>query len=129
MERRRVLVVCLVSILALGIGATGTAAADAAVSNATAAQSDGSLELDKRLRLTPDRPGEIRVTAQFETPANLFELETELPGRATVVGTDGFEASGGRYAWDGITDDPSVTYRLSVNETRERRGPLTVRGE
>lgn len=132
MDRRRVLVFCLVSALALGVFVTGPATADAAGAtdaNTTTAQSGETLQLTKRLRLTPDRPGEIEVTAQFDDPENLVELEAKLPARATVTETDGFSGSDGQFAWDGRTDAPSFTYRLSVNETRETEGPLAGQGE
>jgi hypothetical protein len=133
MRRRRVLVCLLLAVLALAVGATGSATADAVAStgsNATsAAQSGAELTLTKRLSLTPDRPGEIRVRARFDDPDNLVELEAELPARATVVETDGFSSSDGQYAWDGNTDAPSVTYRLPVNETRDAEGPLAGRGD
>ncbi|SEN29744.1 PGF-CTERM protein [Halorientalis persicus] len=134
MGRRRVLVFCLLSVIALGVGVAGPAtaeAADAPAANVSmgTAQDGGTLQLTKRLHLTPDRPGEIEVTARFDDPDNLVELETELPARATVIETDGFAASDGRYAWDGRTDAPSLTYRLSVNETRDTEGPLAGRGD
>ncbi|AQL42217.1 hypothetical protein BV210_05595 [Halorientalis sp. IM1011] len=128
------LVFCLLAVLALGVCLTGTAAADAGdatAANATAsATQDGeTLQLTKRLHLTPDRPGQIEVTARFDDPDNLVELETQVPARATVIDTDGFSGSGGGYAWDGRTDAPSLTYRLPVNETRETEGPLAGRGD
>ena len=134
MRRRRVLVFSLLAVLALGVGLPGPATAEtadtpAANVTASAAQDGETLQLTKRLRLTPDRPGEIEVTAHFSEPDNLVELESELPARATVIETDGFSESGGQYAWDGRTDAPSLTYRLPVNETRETEGPLAGRGD
>jgi hypothetical protein len=82
----------------------------------------------QRLRLTPDSPGVVTVRLQYDLPAAVTELETRVPGGATVTGTDGFAASGGRYAWDGETASPSLTYDLPVNETREPTGPLAGRG-
>ncbi len=132
MGRRRVLVCCLLSLIALGVGVAGPATAevaDAPLNVTTAAQSGETLQLTKRLHLTPDRPGEIEVTARFDEPATLVELAADPPARATVTGTDGFAASDGQFTWDGTTDTPSVTYRLPVNETRETEGPLAGRGD
>jgi hypothetical protein len=133
MRRRRVLVFSLLAVLALGVGLPGPATAETANVSAanvtTTTQDGGTLQLTKRVRLTPDRPGEIEVTAKFSEPDNLVELETELPARTTVIETDGFSESGGQFAWDGSTDAPSLTYRLSVNETRETEGPLAGRGD
>ncbi|WP_336000048.1 CARDB domain-containing protein [Halorientalis halophila] len=119
--------------LAVGLGASGGASAETTGSTATNATVDGAQEeqliLTKSLRLTPNQPGEITVTARFDPPENLVELETGLPDRTTVIDTDGFSAAGDGYEWDGRTEDPSVTYRLSVNETREAQGPLSGRGD
>ncbi|MFB6083181.1 MAG: hypothetical protein ABEJ94_02925 [Halorientalis sp.] len=130
--RRRVLAFCLLAVLALG-GVTGSATAEPAATNASVttslAQDSRTLTLTTHLRLTPDRPGEIEVTVRFDEPENLVELKARLSDRATVIETDGFSASDGRYVWDGETDTPSLTYRLSVNETRETTGPLAGRGD
>ncbi|RXK48578.1 CARDB domain-containing protein [Halorientalis pallida] len=133
-RRRRVLVFCLLSVIALGVGVTGLATAETAdvpVTNVTTstAQDGETLQLTKRLHLTPDQPGEITVTAHFSEPDNLVELETKLPARATVIETDGLSASNGQFTWDGQTDAPSLTYRLPVNETRVAEGPLAGRGD
>jgi len=86
------------------------------------------VRLTRELRLTPDRPGEIRVRFRFDVPDSVTELETGLPQAATVTGTAGFSFRDGKYVWDGETDNPSVTVRLPANETREASGPLTGRG-
>jgi len=127
---RRVVVIFALSVVALA-ALSGSAVAvpaeeratSASVGNSTVDATTGTLEINQELRLTPRRPGEITVALQYGTPANLVELETTLPPDATVTATDGFSRGDGGYVWDGETADPSVTYRLPANRTRDRSGP------
>ncbi|WP_247007399.1 CARDB domain-containing protein [Halorientalis litorea] len=128
--KRRVVVVCALSVVALaalsGTAVAATAeerATNVSVGNSTVDAATETLEITQELRLTPRRPGEITVALQYGTPDNLVELETTLPPDATVTATDGFSRGDGGYVWDGETADPSVTYRLPANRTRDRSGP------
>ena len=131
--KRRIVLVLTVSVVALAAfsgTATATPTAEvratsgsAASGNATADATTETLDINQELRLTPRRPGEITVVLQYGTPANLVELETTLPSDATVTATDGFSRDDEGYVWDGETADPSVTYRLPANRTRDRSGP------
>ena len=68
--------------------------------------------------LRPDEPGVVGAEMRFEIPEQVVELDSAIPDRATVIGTDGFDASGdGNYSWDGDTVEPSISLTLSVNRT------------
>ncbi|MFW5900275.1 MAG: hypothetical protein ACOCTH_00680, partial [Halodesulfurarchaeum sp.] len=68
--------------------------------------------------LRPDEPGVVGTELRFTIPDQVIELDSAIPDRATVTGTDGFDASGdGNYSWDGETVEPSISLSLSVNRT------------
>lgn len=75
-------------------------------------------------------PGEIVVTLQYSMPADVVDLQTRVPPEATVTATDGFVQRDGReYSWDRQTATPTLTYRLSVNETLDITGPIEGKGD
>ncbi|MFD1586832.1 glycyl aminopeptidase [Halorientalis brevis] len=100
-----------------------------AVSGPTETTPTRELVLTKEVRLTPDRPGEITVTLRYETPTDLTGLRVELPESGTAMAGRGFSEGDGRYVWDGRTRTPTLTYRLSVNETSESAGPIARDGD
>ncbi|WP_256403847.1 CARDB domain-containing protein [Halorubrum salinum] len=75
-------------------------------------------------------PGEIVVTLQYSVPTDVVDVQTRVPPRATVTATDGFIQRDGReYRWDRQTATPTLTYRLSVNETLDFTGPIAGNGD
>lgn len=105
---------------------TETTTVDARPSTVSAPR---TLALTKEVHLTPERPGEITVTARYDTPSNLAALRVELPGDGTATATRGFTERDGRFVWDERTRTPTITYRLSVNETKEATGPIAGDGD
>jgi PGF-CTERM protein len=102
--------------------------ARAAAAATTGATPHGGPHIDFTSSLTPDRPGEIGVVAEFTVPDDVTSLTTEIPEGAEVTDTDGFSRSAPRqYEWTRTTRTPSLTYRLPVNETvtRGREGAET----
>jgi hypothetical protein len=68
--------------------------------------------------LRPSEPGTVRAEVVFSIPDQVVELETGVPGDATVVARDGVRAVGdGNYSWDERTARPSITLSLQVNRT------------
>lgn len=84
-----------------------------------------TVDLTQELHLTPSRPGEITVTLRYSLPEPVASLRTRVPAGATVTATDGFvHRNGTEYVWDRRTAVPSLTYRVSVNETLDTTGPI-----
>ncbi|EJN58333.1 CARDB domain-containing protein [Halogranum rubrum] len=109
-------------------GDAGDDGRNALVSTDAAAATD-SLAQTTTFHLTPTRPGEVLVTLDYDVPSRVVDVETRVPSNATVVSTDGFDPStGDRYTWTESTDEPSLTYRLAVNETTAGRLPLASDG-
>ncbi|WP_158854481.1 hypothetical protein [Halorhabdus sp. CUG00001] len=97
-----------------------------AESTATAlARTDASpITITQRLRLTPDRPGEIGVTVAVTIPDRVEGVELRLPDGVSVTGTDGFEqVASDRYEWTGDGAEPTITYDLPANRTTTGEGP------
>jgi len=121
------LAVCLV------VGSAGAPLASAATASTTtergaSAAPHGGLHIDFTTSLTPDRPGEVGVVAEFGIPDGVTSLTAEIPEGAEVTATEGFRQRAPReYEWTRTTDRPSLTYRLPVNETvtRGREGAET----
>lgn len=89
-----------------------------------------TIELTQRLQLTPRTPGEITVRLSYAIPDDVVELKTRVPSGATVTSTNGFvKREGQDYAWDQQTSTPTVTYRVSVNETHDVTGPIAGKGD
>jgi len=125
MRAARLLVVLLV--VGVGVPATAPAAADTGTALASTAASSHSIDRTLTLRLTPDRPGEIRVHGRVDVPDGVTELTAFVPERATVVSTDGFtRQSETEYEWDRTTDSPTLTWRLPVNRTATTRRGATA---
>ncbi|WP_136717922.1 hypothetical protein [Halorientalis salina] len=140
--RWRPVVFVTLFVVLLGLSLTGSATAQSAsaggtlptVENGSVDQPSGSaasstLALGKELQLSPAQPGEITVTLRYDTPSNLAGLRVELPEDTTVAGTQGFTERDGEYVWDKRTSVPTLTYRLSVNRTREASGPFAGSGD
>jgi hypothetical protein len=99
-------------------------------SETEAAATSGTIDIETRLSLTPDRPGSIRARTRVSVPDNVVDLTLTLEGDATVVGTDGFDATAdGSLDWDGETRPATVTYTLPANRTGQSRGPEGAAGE
>jgi hypothetical protein len=96
-------------------GASAPAVDDAARPDATDA---ATIEQTTTMSLTPERPGEVDVRLSFDPPTSLTELEVRVPPAASVEAADGFEPTDDRrFAWDGDTDAPTLTFRYAANDT------------
>ena len=110
-------------------GSTSGVDAGGAEASTDAPATTETLDLTTTFQLTPTRPGEVLVTLDYDVPRRVVDVETRLPANATVVSTDGFtRTSGGKYRWQDGTNQPSLTYRLPVNETASGRLPLASDG-
>ena len=109
----------------LGAAGNGATAADAAdtirVRNELFATDEaGTVGVTTRVQAVPDRVTSLRVTTLTVTDA--------------PVETDGFERvddaerDGVVWAWDGETDEPSITYAMAANDTVAESGPLAGDG-
>jgi hypothetical protein len=67
------------------------------------------------LNLTPDRPGEVRVTLRPQVPDGTSPVSVGLSERATVVNATGFARNATRYRMNDGAINPTLTYRLAVN--------------
>ncbi len=105
MNGRAVLAVCLV--LAAVVPAAGVGSAQSG---------EEEIVRTATLSLTPETPGEISVTVDYDVPDPVTELNASLPSEAVTVRADGFERAGGEYRWTGRAD-PTLTFRLPVNRT------------
>ncbi|WP_181686605.1 CARDB domain-containing protein [Halorhabdus salina] len=120
------LVVVLLGTVAPVASFPGSDSQQAAHPAATAlATTDSSnITITQRLRLTPDRPGEIGVTVAVTIPDRVEGLELRVPDSVSVTDTDGFEqASGDRYEWTEAVAEPTITYDLPANRTATGEGP------
>jgi hypothetical protein len=114
------LVACLL-LAPLGVAtvgaATGAGSVEPAAPDATTATTppiDGIVRHEVHLA----GPGRVVVELGVGTTGRTTEFSVSLPRDATVTRTDGFERAGGRtYEWDGLTDDPAVTYTVPANRT------------
>lgn len=89
-----------------------------------------TINFTQELQRTPDEPGEITVTLRYTIPSKVVDLTTRVPTEATVISTHGFvRRDGAKYAWDEQTSNPSVTYRIPVNRTRDVNGPIAGQGD
>lgn len=84
-------------------------------------QASAEMVLTQQFRRLPDEPGYVEVTYDYAIPDPVVTLRTAIPERGEITGGDGFTAvNESIFAWDGSTSDPTLTYRLSVNETGSR---------
>jgi hypothetical protein len=110
-------------------GSTSGTDAGGAEASTDAPATTETLALTTTFQLTPTRRGEVLVTLDYDVPRRVVDVEAHLPSNATVVSTDGFtRASAGHYNWQDGTNQPSLTYRLPVNETAAGRLPLASDG-
>ncbi|GAB3032472.1 CARDB domain-containing protein [Natronobiforma cellulositropha] len=80
-----------------------------------------TIEKETVVRHLPDSPGEFEAEVHLSVPETVTELELRPDAQATVVSSDGFEAAGGVYRWDGETAAPALTYRVAANRTHLER--------
>ncbi|MFW6384754.1 MAG: hypothetical protein ACOCY7_01325 [Halodesulfurarchaeum sp.] len=91
------------------------------------AQTSPSIERTMSLSLTPDRPGSIEVTLQFDVPDSVVELTTSTPENASVTSKRGFESDGEtNYTWTGGTRTPTLTFDVPANRTGTYRYSQTA---
>jgi hypothetical protein len=122
MVAARALVAALVAGLALaGAVAPATGAVPASEGEP---QTEQTIVVTQEFRLTPDRPGAIDIRWEFDVPEAVSGVRPQLPADAANPRTDGFTPGAGTtYEWDGVTETPSLTFTVPVNETRNVRGP------
>ncbi|ESS04103.1 MAG: PGF-CTERM archaeal protein-sorting signal [uncultured archaeon A07HR67] len=109
----------------LGAAETGATAADAAdtirVRNELFATDEaGTVGVTTRVQTVPDRITALRVTILTMTDASV-----DPDGFERV---DDAERDGVVWAWDGETDEPSITYAMAANDTVAESGPLAGDG-
>lgn len=84
-------------------------------------QASAEIVLTQQFRRLPDEPGYVEVTHDYAIPDPVITLRSAIPERGEITGVDGFTAvNESIFAWDGSTNDPTLTYRLRVNETGSR---------
>ncbi len=105
-------------------GTPGPRSQSVSEASRSAARDGDVLGLTSALRLTPSESGTVTVTMEYAVPESVTAIEARLPAGSQVTATRGFSSAGDRwYEWDGRRDDPSITYRLRVNETVSETGP------
>jgi len=117
-------VVLLASVLG-AVAATGASATpgdrpsglDRAADSPTAERStDGDLHQRVHFDLTPSRPGSVTVTVSYDPSADVRTFVIGFREEVSMRSTDGFEprsqGDGWSYEWDGVTEDPTVTYTV-----------------
>ena len=122
-----IFLVLALTLVPAGIAATTAVAPDAVVHGTSdgvhgedrlANTGENTLTRTTTFALRPSEPGTVRAEVVFSIPDQVVELETGVPGDATVVARDGFRAVGdGNYSWDERTARPSITLSLQVNRT------------
>ncbi|WP_267642506.1 hypothetical protein [Haloarchaeobius amylolyticus] len=113
-----VVVVTVLLVASVAGPAAAPAAADTAPSAAASLDDSTAVERTLTVHLTPDDPGNVELTAEFQVAANVTGLDVALPETAVVVDRDGFERSGGAwaYTWDGETAAPSIRIEIDANQ-------------
>ncbi|NIB99512.1 PGF-CTERM sorting domain-containing protein [Halobacterium sp. R2-5] len=139
---RRVAVATVVVLLATQVAGAAavqapvTADADApAETSVTASErtlaagsaQSATIRKDIELRLTPDEPGAIGVTATYDVPDSVTSLRVNVPADARNVDSDSFTQTPDGYEWDGTTDPASIAFTLPANQTAT--GPRSPGGE
>ena len=82
------------------------------------ASTDDAIVRTTTLSLTPDEPGSVEATVEYDVPTNVDSLTTTVPEEATVLRSTGFEpTTGGNYTWDGHGADPALRLSLPANRT------------
>ncbi|MBX0305394.1 hypothetical protein [Haloarcula salinisoli] len=116
--------------VASGTGQVGTTlATDADLATGNATQTDDAIVRTGTYALTPDRPGEVRVTLSYRLPDRVRSLRASLVDEGTVTDTDGFNrVNDTTYKWDESTSNPSITLRFNPNETTSKTGPEAADG-
>ncbi|MFB6309189.1 MAG: glycyl aminopeptidase [Haloarculaceae archaeon] len=104
--------------------ATGESDASGAATRQTVRSvADENIEVTQEVRLTPDRPGSVRVVHAYTIPDRVVSMATYVPDNATVVGYSGFDrANETRFEWQEGAASPTITYRLPVNRTLDASG-------
>ena len=109
------------------LSARGT---DPSAGGARPFSASNGIRLTTTLDRTPSRVGEITARLSVSIPDRVTELTALLPAEADVQRTNGFEhASGSDYEWDGETDTPTVTFRITADRLSDREGPLAEDGQ
>ncbi len=92
--------------------------------------SEQTIDLQQVFIRTPDRPGEYTMRHAYQLPAGLASYELTIPTDATVINRNGFVRDAtATYSWDGQTTQPTLTYRVPADRTRERDDPIAAPGE
>jgi len=110
MDGRAVIATCVLLVVA---GVAGTAGVGAAQSAESA-----TIDRTMTLGLTPEEPGRIAVTLDYDFPDSLRSFEVTVPEESVVESADGFEqASLRRYDWTGEGESASLTVEVAANES------------
>jgi hypothetical protein len=84
---------------------------------------DNEIRQTTTLYRTPDDPGTIRVEFAYTFPDYLAQFTLQLPQRVTVLDRKGFVPDGtATFRWDKSTTNPTITFRLPVNQTGSESG-------
>jgi hypothetical protein len=79
------------------------------------AKNEPAVTVAHEMNLTPDRPGEVRVTLRPRVPDGTSTVSVGLSERATVVSSTGFARNEARYRANVSASNATLTYRLPVN--------------
>ena len=80
--------------------------------------------------LAPDHPGEITVEHEYQIPDRVSRFEVHLTERMTLIQMEGFTYDGeNTLKWDESTTNASLTYRVDIDRTIDREGPLAQPGQ
>ncbi|MFW5918963.1 MAG: CARDB domain-containing protein [Halanaeroarchaeum sp.] len=105
--RRAVVIVVLLALVfqPVSVGTVGAA-------------TDSTIQRTTTLSLTPDAPGAVDATVEFDVPSNVGSITTSVPADATVTDSVGFEPDEtDQYTWDGEGSDPQLTMTVPANRT------------
>ena len=117
-----VAVLLLVGPIAVMPGSASGSEPAGETQTALTATATDNITITQQVSLTPDTPGEVRITMAVSIPDRVESFAVRMPARATVRETDGFSRDGSRYEWTGA-DGPTLTYAYLANETVSGEGP------
>lgn len=116
--------ILITSLLLVG-ASMGCAAGVQAVQPAAPSQSDGpeyGMEVTRTYHLTPDEPGQIRITIAYDAGVDSRAIGVFLPENVTVEENDGFERDDNGNLVAENDQHPRLTLSVPANETNARFG-------
>ncbi|MFC7045919.1 hypothetical protein ACFQH6_11305 [Halobacteriaceae archaeon GCM10025711] len=112
----------MVSAASAAAGPSSVADTQHATGTSVPATADRTIVRTTTLSLTPDQPGSVDVTVDFDVPSNVKTVEIELPLAADVDTRNGFtRVEDHRYKWERGEGAPALTFVLPANRTSPGR--------